>query len=60
MKPKTKFDYGNFIIEYRTHEDGFLNFLKKKITNTTDAINEANALKDKGYYDVLIRTKDNK
>jgi hypothetical protein len=60
MKPKTKFDYGNFIIEYRIHKDGFLNFLKKKITNTSDALNEATALKDKGYYDVLIRTKDNK
>lgn len=59
MKNKNKFDYGNYIIEYRTHQDGLLNFLKKKISTTSEALNEANSLKDRGYYDVLIRKKEN-
>lgn len=50
-----KFDYGNFCIEYRKERDGFLNFLKKRIMTTDDALKESDKLKDLGYYDVLIK-----
>jgi hypothetical protein len=53
-----KFDYGDFLIEYRLEKNGILLFLKKKITDIEIAIKEANTLKDKGYYDVLIKMNE--
>lgn len=52
---KNKFDYGNYIIEYRKEKNGPLHFLKKKIEELDEALRESNKLKDLGYYDVLIK-----
>lgn len=57
MKHKGKFNYGNYIIEYRITKNEPLSFLKKSIDDIESALKEADALKDKGYHDVLIRTK---
>lgn len=56
----TKFDYGDFIIEYRIDKDGFLNFLKQRITDIDTAIKESNKLKDLGYHDILIKKTERK
>lgn len=52
---KDKFDYGNYIIEYRRDKNGFLFFLEKRILDIDDALKESNKLKDKGYHDVMIK-----
>jgi hypothetical protein len=52
---KSKFELGDFIIEYRHIPNGILYFLDKTITDVEEAIKESNKLKDKGYSDVLIK-----
>jgi hypothetical protein len=51
----TNFDYGDFIIEYRTIAGGHLLFVKKRITDLDVALKECNRLKGLGYHDVLIK-----
>jgi hypothetical protein len=51
----TNFDYGDFIIEYRTINGGHLLFVKKRITDLDVALKECNRLKGLGYHDVLIK-----
>lgn len=55
---KKKFDYGNFLLEYRTSKDGELRFLKKRIIELDIALSEAAKLRDLGYHGVKI-TKNN-
>lgn len=55
---KKKFNYGNFLIEYRIERGGLLSFLKKNIKDSEEALKEANKLKDLGYHDVQIRRND--
>lgn len=52
---KKKFEYGEYIIEYRKVENGFLSFLQKKINDIDTALKESQKLKDLGYHDVLIK-----
>lgn len=54
------FDYGNYLIEFRTERGGELKFLKKKVNLLEDALKEAGILRDCGYSDVLIRNYKNK
>lgn len=56
MKHKGKFNYGDYIIEYRVTKTEPISFLKKSINDIDSALREADALKNKGYHDVLIRT----
>lgn len=50
-----KFDYGDYIIEYRLSQFGPLCFSKKKTVDVDNALKEASRLKDLGHYDVKIR-----
>ena len=59
MKEK-KFNYGNYLIEYRKSKDGLLHILKKKIDDVDNALKESYKLKDLGYHDVKIIKNDNK
>lgn len=52
---KNKFDYGEYLIEYRTDRFAPLSILKKTINSVDDAVKESDSLKNKGYHDVLIR-----
>lgn len=56
MKHKSKFNYGEYIIEYRVTKTEPISFLKKIIKDIDSALREADTLKNKGYHDVLIRT----
>lgn len=53
--PKSSFDYGQFLIEYRTDRYGDLRILKEKTDDTDAAMKAAEKLKNKGYSDVMIR-----
>lgn len=55
---KKKFEYGEYIIEYRKVENGFLSFLQKKINDIDTALKESQKLKDLGYHDVLIKRNE--
>lgn len=57
---KNKFDYGDFIIEYRVSKNSELKFLKKKLTNLEDALKETHKLRDLGYHDILLKIHDKK
>lgn len=54
---KQKFDYGDYIIEYRKDKNGFLYFLEKRIFDIDEALKESDKLKDLGYHDVMIKKK---
>lgn len=56
-KPKTTFDYGRYLLEYREDKDSVLLFLKKTISDVDEALREADKLKDKGFHDVMIRSR---
>jgi hypothetical protein len=56
MKHNGKFNYGEYIIEYRVTKTEPISFLKKIIKDIDSALREADTLKNKGYHDVLIRT----
>lgn len=56
MKHKCKFNYGDYIIEYRVSKTEPISFLRKSINDIDSALREADTLKNKGYHDVLIRT----
>ena len=56
MKHNSKFNYGDYIIEYRFTKTEPISFLKKNIKDIDSALREADTLKNKGYHDVLIRT----
>lgn len=55
---KRKFDYGNFLIEYRHNRGEILHFLKKKILSIDEALKESDKLKNNGYADVIIRKNE--
>lgn len=50
----SKFNYGNFLIEYRMVSEGDLRFLKKNVKDVDTALKEADKLKNAGYHDVRI------
>lgn len=52
---KNKFDYGEYLIEYRTDRFAPLSILRKTINSVDEACKESESLKNKGYHDVLIR-----
>lgn len=52
---KKKFEYGKFLIEFRTERDGLLHFLKKRVDVLEEALKEASKLRDLGYHDITIR-----
>lgn len=57
---KQPFNYGKFIIEFRTSKDGDLRFLKKKLEFLDEALIECSKLRDLGYDRVMIRKTDDK
>jgi hypothetical protein len=48
------FQYGEYVIEYRTENNGELKFLKKRINDLDIAMKECARLRDMGYADVTI------
>lgn len=57
---KEKFNYGEFLVEYRKAKDGLLHILKKKIDSVDAALQESHKLQDLGYHDVRILKNENK
>ena len=58
MEKNKKFDYGNYLIEYRNDNGSPLRFLREKVMDIDTAMRKANKLKDSGYYDVTIRQNE--
>lgn len=54
--PKSPFEYGKYIIEYREQKNGILRFHKEKIETFEEAQKVRERLIQIGYHDPVIRS----